>query len=396
MSSDSDSVGMPPDPVRISAEVRQLAREGMEAWHASHGYSLLKPGEEVKPVQWLCQDYFTLESSSLISGKPKKGKSALIQSLALGAASGTGAVPGLERRWVFDFGGKPTPVYYLDTENSRSLVLRRLTSLAREHGLDLDQLLKSGALQVNCLEASLTPPFLNPKRKTLDDDLARAIEWAGMLKAAGVGMIVLDVMSHCYQEDPSRDELSQGFMRDFFKIVNAIKSVTGAHVLLVHHQRKGTGGGQEQASGSSQMLRTPETLCSLSSLEEEINPEGDLFSFDTEGRQIAKGGRIILKSGSSADGACRIFRQVELPQKELRSVGRPPGKRREAALQVLDSVFKTRPEMRNTTVTLAEWVKIASEVCKASPETLRSYLRTALLDSGKAESTGEGVFKLLV
>jgi hypothetical protein len=384
-----------PDQKKLGDEINQVGREALEAWHVKRGYSLLRSGEEVKPVDWLCQDFFTKESSSLISGKPKKGKSSLIQALALGAASGTGAVPGLDRQWVFDFGGKPTPVYYLDTENSRSLVIRRLTSLAREQGLSLDELLKTGALQVNCLEASLCPPFLDPKRKSLDDDLARAQDWAAILKSAGVGLIVLDVMSHCYQEDPTRDELSQGFMRDFFKVVNTIKNVTGAHVLLVHHQRKGSGGGQEQASGSSQMLRTPETLCSLSSLDEDLNPNGDLFSFDTEGRQIARGGRIYLQSVSSVDGACRIFRQVEAPQRVQRSVGRPKGARLSAALAIHSRVMQLRPDLKGRVISLADWVRIAQQQCNATAETVRGYLRDTLAGEGKVESLGGGLYRLV-
>lgn len=383
-----------PDQNKLGDEINQVGREVLEAWHVKRGYSLLRPGEEVKPVDWLCRDYFTKESSSLISGKPKKGKSSLIQALALGAASGTGAVRGLGRQWVFDFEGKPTPVYYLDTENSRSLVIRRLTSLAREQGLSLDELLKTGALQVNCLEASLCPPFLDPKRKSLDDDLARALAWATLLKSAGVGLIVFDVMSHCYQEDPTRDELSQGFMRDFFKIVNAIKNGTGAHILLVHHQRKGAGSGQEQASGSSQMLRTPETLCALSSLEEEFNPNGDFFAFDTEGRQIPKGGRIILQSDSSADGACRIFRQVDHPERGQRAVGRPRGNVKIAALAVLESVWYKRPELRGKPVCPSEWVEAARGFSTASPQTLRNYLKGVLVEEGKVESLGGGLFRI--
>ena len=382
-----------PDRDKLGDEIKKVGREALEAWHIERGYSLLRYGEEVKPVDWLCKDYFTKESSSLISGKPKKGKSSLIQALALGAASGTGAVRGLGRQWVFDFEGKPTPVYYLDTENSRSLVIRRLTSLAREQGLSLDELLKTGALQVNCLEASLCPPFLDPKRKSLDDDLARALAWAGLLRSAGVGLIVLDVMSHCYQEDPTRDELSQGFMRDFFKIVNEIKKGTGAHILLVHHQRKGVGGGQEQASGSSQMLRTPETLCALSSLEEELNPNGDMFALDTEGRQITKGGRIILQSGSSSDGACRIFRQVEAPGVEQKAVGRPWGKRKEAALAVLQKVREASPGIMEKGITSAEWVRLASRVCEASAETLRAYLKVSLVEARKVEVGHMGLFR---
>ena len=82
-----------PDQNKLGDEINQVGREALEAWHVNRGYSLLRSGEEVKPVDWLCQDFFTKESSSLISGKPKKGKSSLIQALALGAASGTGAVP---------------------------------------------------------------------------------------------------------------------------------------------------------------------------------------------------------------------------------------------------------------------------------------------------------------
>ena len=384
-----------PNQSKLGDEINQVGREALEAWHVKRGYSLLRSGEEVKPVDWLCKDYFTKESSSLISGKPKKGKSSLIQALALGAASGTGAVRGLDRQWVFDFSGKPAPVYYLDTENSRSLVIRRLTSLADQQGLELDKLLESGALQVNCLEASRCAPFLDPRRKNLDDDLARAEDFASMLKAAGVGLVVLDVMSHCYQEDSTRDELSQGFMRDFFKIINLIKNGTGAHILLVHHQRKGAGGGQEQAAGSSQMLRTPETLCSLSSLEDELNPDGDLFSFDTEGRQIARGGRVILQSGSSADGACRIFRQVEHPQKGERPIGRPKGSKRNAALALLADVCRKAPELLGIEVSPTDWARVAKDVCQASPETLREYLKTVLVSEGKVESLGGGRYRIL-
>lgn len=384
-----------PDQNKLGDEINQVGREALEAWHVNRGYSLLRSGEEVKPVDWLCRDYFTKESSSLISGKPKKGKSSLIQALALGAASGTGAVPGLGRQWVFDFEGKPTPVYYLDTENSRSLVIRRLTSLAKEQRLSLDGMLKAGALQVNCLEASLCPPFLDPKRKSLDDDLARAQDWAALLKSAGVGLIVLDVMSHCYQEDPTRDELSQGFMRDFFKIVNEIKKGTGAHILLVHHQRKGAGGGQEQASGSSQMLRTPETLCSLSSLEDELNPDGDLFSFDTEGRQIARGGRVILKSGSSADGACRVFCEARHPQKEEKIKGRPKGAKSSAALALYSKIWQSNPGLKDTVISPADWVKVARNECNASLLTLKDYLRTVLVDEGKVELLGNGLYRFI-
>jgi len=387
-----------PDPA-LEAAIK--AKADFEKWHTDRGHKFLQPGEPVVPVEWLCENFFTMNSSSLLSAKAKSGKSALVESIAIGCASGTGAVRSLSGGWLFDFKGKKTKTFYLDTENSRSLVIRRLTSLAEEVGLKLDDLLSSGYLTVDCLEASVQPPFLDPKRETIEDDLFSTKNWADLVKANGYGLVVLDVMSHCYQEENGeRDELSQGYMRDFFKIINTIKS-SGAHVLLVHHHKKGNGSGNEQASGSSQMLRTPETLCTLTKLPEDENPEGDLFTLYTEGRQIEKESKKWLKARGSKDGNCRVFDEVAAPVEEKKTPGRQAGDRQRIAEEILDAVLEYTPRIKGAVISPGEWLKEVHKLPHDNMEwdktdtTIKDYLKTVLVRAERVEKIEVGKYKIM-
>ena len=387
-----------PDPIQ---EAAIKAKADFEKWHADRGHKFLQPGEPVVPVEWLCENFFTLKSSSLLSGKAKSGKSALVEAIAIGCASGTGAVKNLNGGWIFDFKGKKTKTFYLDTENSRSLTIRRLSSLTNELGLKLDDLLSSGDLTVDCLEASIQAPFLDPKRQTIADDIFSAKHWSDLIKANGYGLVVLDVMSHCYQEEHGeRDELSQGYMRDFFKIINVIKD-SGAHVLLVHHQKKGNGSGNEQASGSSQMLRTPETLCTLSKLPEDENPDGNLFTFYTEGRQIEKESKKWLRARGSKDGNCRVFEEVAAPIEEKKSPGRQAGERERIANDILDAVLDNNPDIRGKYIGPSEWVREVAQLknpkteWRKSDATLKEYLKSVLVKSERIMCMEVGRYRVL-
>lgn len=391
-----------PGRTELLQQIREQGRKDLDELEGSRGLTPLQAGEKVKPVQWLCRDFLTVGGSALLTGKQKKGKSSLTAALALGAASGTGAVKNLAGGWLLDFQARPVPTYFLDTENPRDLALRRLASLSSENGLELDPLLSSGALRVQCLEGANRPPFLNTEEPDLNRDLEIASEWAAKMgrKGAGFELLVLDIMSHCYQEDAQgRDELSQGFISNFFRIINAIKKESGACVLLVHHQRKGTGGGQEQASGSSQMLRTPETLCSLGAVPEELNPEGrNLFCLETEGRQIERGGKVYLEALSAEDRQCRIFRQIEEPKKEARTPGRKSGDRRAAALEVLEAAVLKCPETfrDGRTFTRKEWTEAAGRAgpVPRSKDTLEGYLDGEIIPAGKVELVSSSPVRL--
>ena len=148
MSTDPEQIGADERAEKMRKAGEDMAREELVSWHLSRGLVALNADEEIKPVEWLCHETFTYESSSLISGKAKAGKSSMVQAIAIGLASGKGAVKSLDGGWIFDSKGQRIKTLYIDTENSRALVLRRLTSLAKEIGEDLSELISSGYLTV--------------------------------------------------------------------------------------------------------------------------------------------------------------------------------------------------------------------------------------------------------
>lgn len=385
----------------LALDDQQQAREELRQYYEARGLHPLDPSEPIPEVSWLCEQSLTFEGSSLIHAKPKAGKSSLIQALAIGIASGKGAVPSLQGGWVFDAKGKRTRTLYIDTENSRGLVLRRLSSLAKEIGEDLSELISSGWIVVLTLESSNPAPFLKAEgRESIKDDEQQARTFGDLLKRNGVGLIVCDVMSQCYQEEDSdRDELSQGFIRDFFKVINTLRSASGAHLLLVHHDKKGSGRGPEQASGSSQMLRTPETLMHLVSIAEDDNPDSDLFLLQITGRQLRRERLHWLQAGSSADGACRVFKEVPKPEKEKRAKGAPATALNNAK-ELLEAVLRKDPEVRSRQITGKEWLELVGRVNQAVPEwrkstdTLKSWLGL-LVDAGLVEKLSSGIYRIL-
>jgi len=402
------------EPEQIGPEQRaeKLRKAGEETawddfirWHKEIGQSFIQADEEPRPVEWMVDGFITFDGITLFSAKSKLGKSFVTYDLAIAGATGTGSIKTPDGRWLFDFKGKAVKTFYLDTENSRSNVIRRLESLANEKGAgSRKDLLSSGQLVVNCLEVQNAPPFLDPKRETIEDDVRKAREWGEVLGRAGFRFIILDVLSHCYPDDKQgRDENDRGFIADFFKVANAIRAGANACLLLVHHHRKGPSDqGNESASGSGQLLRTPTTLISISKLPESRNPEGDLHEILIEGRET-KGARKILKARGTADGVCRAFDQVEEPVKEKKPLGRQSGGKRRIAEAILDAVLFKEPGLVSRPTRFSEWLQLVSRVNQAeeewqkSPDTLRAYLTEELVSAGRVKvvSKAQGLYQVV-
>jgi hypothetical protein len=379
-----------------------MAREDLVRWHSELGQTFLQADEEPKPVEWMVDGLMTFDGITLYTAKSKLGKSSLTYDLAIAGATGTGSIRTPDGGWLFDFKGKAVKTYYLDTENSRSLVIRRLESLAKEKGgTSRKNLLSSGQLVVNCLEVQSAPPFLALKRDTIEDDVERAREWGELLGRAGFRFIILDVLSHCYPEDDQgRDENDRAFIANFFKVANAIRTGANACLLLVHHHRKGPADqGNESASGSGQLLRTPTTLISVSKLPESKNPDGDLHEILIEGRET-KGARKILKARGTADGVCRAFDQVDEPVKEKKARG-APSTATGLALELLEAVLLKEPEKQGAVISPAEWLQVVKRVNLSVPEwqksdqTLKDYLKEVLVEAGKVERFSAGLYRIL-
>lgn len=391
MSTEQEQIGPEQRAEKLRKAGEEMAREDFVRWHSEIGQTFIQADEEPRPVEWMVDGLMTFDGITLYTAKSKLGKSSLTYDLAIAGATGTGSIKTPEGGWLFDFKGKVVKTYYLDTENSRSLVIRRLESLAKEKGAgSRKDLLASGRLVVNCLEVQNHPPFLDPKRETLDDDVRKAREWGELLGRAGFRFIVLDVASQCYpDDDQGRDENDRAFVANFFKVVNAIRTGSNACVLLVHHHRKGPSDqGNESASGSGQWLRTPTTMISVSKLPESKNPEGDLHEMLIEGRET-KGARKILKARGTADGVCRAFDQVEEPVKEKKPPGRQSGDRRKIAEAILDAVLFKDPGLVDRQTKPSEWLTLVSRVNQAepewqkSPDTLKAYLTEELVSAGR-------------
>ncbi len=391
MSTEPEQIGPEQRAEKLRKAGEAMAWEDFVRWHSEIGQRFIQADEQPMPVEWMVDGLMTFDGITLYTAKSKLGKSSLTYDLAIGAATGTGSIRTPDGGWLFDFKGKVVKTFYLDTENSRSLVIRRLDSLSREKGAgSREDLLASGRLVVDCLEVQNYPPFLDPNAASIDDHVRRAKEWGGLLGKAGFRFIILDVLSHCYPDDKlGRDENDRGFIADFFKVANAIRTAANACLLLVHHHRKGPSDqGNESASGSGQLLRTPTTLISVSKLPESKNSEGDLHEILIEGRET-KGARKILKARGTADGVCRAFDQVEEPVKEKKPPGRQGGDKRRIVLAMLDAVLFKEPGFADRQTKPSEWLQLVSRVNQGepewqkSPDTLRAYFTEELVSAGR-------------
>ena len=405
MSTEPEQIGPEQRAEELRKAQEQMAQEDFVRWHSEIGQTFIQADEEPKPAEYMVDGLMSFDGITLYTAKSKLGKSSLTSDLAIAGATGTGSIKTPDGGWLFDFKGKAVKTYYLDTENSRSLVIRRIESLANEKGVSRKDLLASGQLVLNCLEVKNHPPFLDPKAETLEDNVRRAREWGELLGRAGFRFIILDVASQCYPEDDhGRDENDRAFVANFFKVVCAIRSGANACVLLVHHHRKGPSDqGNESASGSGQWLRTPTTMISVSKLPESKNPEGDLFEMLIEGREGTGFGRKILKARGTADGVCRAFDQVEEPVKEKKPPGRQSGDRRENAGEILDHVLFKDPGLVDRQIKRKEWLELVQRVSPGkdewpkSADTLWSYLTKELVSAGRVSvvSPAQGIYQVL-
>ena len=405
MSTEPEQIGPEQRAEKLRKAGEEMAQEDLVRWHSEIGQTFIQADEEPRPVEYMVDGLMSFDGITLYTAKSKLGKSSLTSDLAIAGATGTGSIKTPDGRWLFDFKGKAVKTYYLDTENSRSLVIRRIESLANEKGASRKDLLASGQLVLNCLEVKNHPPFLDPKAETLEDNVRRAREWGELLGRAGFRFIILDVASQCYPEDDhGRDENDRAFVANFFKIVCAIRSGANACVLLVHHHKKGPSDqGNEMASGSGQWLRTPTTMISVSKLPESKNPEGDLFEMLIEGREGTGFGRKILKARGTADGVCRAFDQVEEPVKEKKPPGRQSGDRSKTANEILDCVLFKDQGLADRQIKRKEWLELVQRVSPGkdewpkSADTLWAYLTKELVSAGRvsAVSPAQGIYQVL-
>lgn len=182
--------------------------------------------EPDEPVRWLVEELLPQGGLSVLAGKPKAGKSTLARDLALAVAQGR---PFIGRPVA------PSPVVYLALEEKRSEVKRHLAIMGARPEDPIHFLFGQA-----------------PK-----DVLQRLAHTA---REVAPGLIIVDTLARIARV---RD------MNDYAEVMSALEPLlaiareSGAHVLLVHHAKKGEGGGGDSILGSTAIFGTVDTALIL-------------------------------------------------------------------------------------------------------------------------------------
>ena len=349
-------------------------RAGLECWHASEKLKLLKAYEHVPEPDWISEQRLARNTLNILSAAPKAGKSMLCLELAIGAASGTGAVKALKGGWLFPF-KKRTRTYYLDTENGEGIIRRRIASICKDRGIDHDELMASYWLNICSVRDSQgSPPFR---------DAATATNFGATMAENEVGFIIADTMSDCYHADSSAlGENDSPFMREFMKLAMRSVDASKACLLFVHHHVKGassSSSSQGKAAGSSQMLRKAHSLYSCSF---EGPSSNDLIRVDFEGREFSAPGSFRITGRILPDGGAKVFE--EAPEGLKVKPGRPP-----KLLKELAKVQNGCPRLKESPWTKADWFAEVMPFADQTKRTTEGWL-TKGVEAGFIKSLGDG------
>ena len=166
---------------------------------------------ETEPKPWLIEQLWTHGAVGILGGPPKLLKTWLALEMAVSVASQS---PCLGTFPVHASG----PVLLFAAEDSQSKIRRRLVSLARNHGFDLEQI----NLHV------ITADILRLDR-TMDQD--RLTATVMLYKPV---LLVLDPLVRMH----GLDENASGQMAALLGYFRALQRKTGAAIAIVHHSRK--------------------------------------------------------------------------------------------------------------------------------------------------------------
>ncbi len=178
------------------------------------------------PTSWLVQGVVTTESVGAVAGEPKSDKTWAALELSVAIATNSPAFG------KYSTGPRAHVALFLAEDSAKS-VRNRLRALIAHRGMDPADVLEY--LHFACRE---------PIDLQDDVQLARLIASCRVLPTAPA-MIVLDPMRdlHLADEDSSKD------MADILGRLRALRDITGATVLFVHHSAKASGDVAKRRSG---------------------------------------------------------------------------------------------------------------------------------------------------
>ena len=178
-------------------------------------YSLIH-SEKATKTEWAVDNLFALSSCSLLSGKPKTGKSTLVRHLIRSVINGE------------EFLGRKTmkgAVIYLALEEQRNFVKKVFTDV--------------GLMPTDSLLLHLGS--ILPKMEQIADEISEACE------LIFPKLVIIDPLIKAISINDTND---YGQSTRATQIFQDIARRHNTHVLLVHHSRKGENAGRDSALGS--------------------------------------------------------------------------------------------------------------------------------------------------
>lgn len=189
---------------------------------------------------WLWDGYLARGEVTMLSGKPKVGKSSLVGELLAAVISGRDSFLGAQ------LVGGPAPVV-LVTEESRRMVRQRLDGLPDGA---LDQL--HVATREDLVERPAWPGLVR--------------DAAGHARKQGSPLLVIDTLRGLADLHDNAEK-DAGAMVRALRPLHAAASSHGLAVLVMHHDRKGGGAYGEATSGSNGIVGAVDYLLTMTRLD---------------------------------------------------------------------------------------------------------------------------------
>ena len=208
-----------------------------EPWPVLTARELVSETDE--SLDWLVDGLLPAGGTSLLLGTPKSGKSTMARILAAKAAAGL--------QW-YGRNVKAGPVLYVALDERRATVREHVRTLAASTPGP------AGAAMRERLHVSFGPRPDNPAA-------ALAAVLSGIDPAPV--LVVVDTLMKAF---PFEDANDYGLTGESMAAVTALAHDSGAHVMLIHHARKGTGAADDlptSALGSTRLGADVDVLIGL-------------------------------------------------------------------------------------------------------------------------------------
>lgn len=220
--------------MKISVRTQDVSSGGLSPWPVVQA-SELESDAENKP--WLIERLWSIHAVGFVSGPPKSFKTWTVLEMAVSVASGTPC-----------FGAFPVhcsgPVLLYAAEDSMPALRLRLESLARNHGLDLDQ------VDIRVIRAD----SLRLDRAGDREKLAATVDLHRPT------LLILDPLVRLH----ALDENQAGPMAELLGHIRALQRSSATAIAIVHHARKnGAHSAGQSLRGSSDLYAFVDSLVSL-------------------------------------------------------------------------------------------------------------------------------------